>query len=679
MSCPSFPSQARQRSASRLDGSTIHSWGEILWQKEGPGGSAAVGGAHCQKQDMSSMASKCELCRWVLIDEIEAVGAEILGELADNMTAAARQRSYKYRNNQQSPLFLRPFGGINVAFFGDFWQLPPVLQVSICSNPNREGLAAKHAARPIMDMFWRPTPENGFVSQTSPGGKESTTNGFFKFTESKRLDPTRKDAQWYSVVIDECRAGALDPDNYNFLHGYPTHCCGSWISKDDKLLCEDQNNMLPSDCRLAMTAAKILAREETSSTQDYTEKLASLLKEARTKKWTPWQVIQDAEKKCKMCRTCRTTRKRVLDSKATSFGREFALARLITPNNKPRYYASLQRAILFARFKRMQILWVQAEDFPIAGQIAQLSDNDLWTKRQQWLKRHDQDTGGIMGFFPLIPNLPVAFTLTLDKTRKIFKFTRGILRGWTLDRSDEEMVKHSAEHNIVLTKLPLMLYVEKEGDNMPQHMDLDLQIFGAAPRSVDWQIGRQSENWVKRFGFPLVPDFASTVHAATGDQLDTAIAELGGFAATPSQDDALKGYISLSRVKGPERILITEQFSPTLFAQGPLAIADLLLEVIENQGLPMEKLEQKLDAIEEQKKKRKNKLEDRTWSCGYCGKSKTYSAYVLTTPARLHEDINTHIVQAGAWRKCRRCVEDTKVGIHHSSSTQKDIPKNRSF
>ena len=123
-----------------------------------------------------------------------------------------------------------------------------------------------------------------------------------------------------------------------------------------------------------------------------------------------------------------------------------------------------------------------------------------------------------MGFFPIIPNLPVAVTSTLDKTRKIFKFTRGIIRGWTLDPIDEERVRHSTEQDIMLTKLPLMVYVEKEGENMPQHMDLDPQIFGVAPRSVDWQIAHRSENWVKRFGLPLVPDFASTVHAATGDQ-----------------------------------------------------------------------------------------------------------------------------------------------------------------
>ena len=32
---------------------------------------------------------------------------------------------------------------------------------------------------------------------------------------------------WYSSVVDECRAGDLREDTYNFIHGYPTSACGS--------------------------------------------------------------------------------------------------------------------------------------------------------------------------------------------------------------------------------------------------------------------------------------------------------------------------------------------------------------------------------------------------------------------------------------------------------------------
>ena len=48
------------------------------------------------------------------------------------------------------------------------------------------------------------------------------TQAPFEFTVCKRI----QDA-WYSNVIDECRAGELREDTYNFLHGYFTHACGS--------------------------------------------------------------------------------------------------------------------------------------------------------------------------------------------------------------------------------------------------------------------------------------------------------------------------------------------------------------------------------------------------------------------------------------------------------------------
>ena len=106
--------------AARIDGSTVHSWGEIGWQCDTPGGSATLGGGTAAKHDMSSMAAKCELLRWMFIDEIEALGADILGMLEENMAAAARASWYKFRQNAEGILHLRPFGGVNVAFLGDF-------------------------------------------------------------------------------------------------------------------------------------------------------------------------------------------------------------------------------------------------------------------------------------------------------------------------------------------------------------------------------------------------------------------------------------------------------------------------------------------------------------------------------------------------------------------------------
>ena len=78
--------------AARLDGQTIHSWGEIEWECDGPGGTFKLGNRKGIKGDMSSMAQKLEWLRFVMIDEIEATGAEILGQLQEHMAEAARDQ-----------------------------------------------------------------------------------------------------------------------------------------------------------------------------------------------------------------------------------------------------------------------------------------------------------------------------------------------------------------------------------------------------------------------------------------------------------------------------------------------------------------------------------------------------------------------------------------------------------
>ena len=113
---------------------------------------------------------------------------------------------------------------------------------------------------------------------------------------------------------------------------------------------------------------------------------------------------------------------------------------------------------------------------------------------------------------------------------------------------------------------------------MARHMDLEPQIHGLAPEGFDWHVDPAEEIWAKRVGFPIRPDFASTVHTVTGNPLETDIADLGGFGYTRRWDDALKRYISLSRVQGPDRILIAQLFLATLLMQGPLWIAVLITE-----------------------------------------------------------------------------------------------------
>ena len=138
------------------------------------------------------------------------MGAEIIGIMEQNTSDAARRKLYKFRGDKQEPLHQRCFGGLNLCLFGDLWQLPPVLQVSVSSNPFRLKGNTSHQARKTMDFFWG---QDALTGSTQPP---------FEFAICKRI----KDA-WYSKVVDECRAGDLSDDTYNFLHGYPTSACAS--------------------------------------------------------------------------------------------------------------------------------------------------------------------------------------------------------------------------------------------------------------------------------------------------------------------------------------------------------------------------------------------------------------------------------------------------------------------
>ncbi len=111
------------------------------------------------------MAAKMELCRWLFIDEVEAVGAETLGSVDQNTSEAARGRLYKFRGGEEDPAHQRCFGGLNLCFFGDLWQLPPVLQVSISSNPFHYQANSSLQVRKIMEFFGGRDSLNGFTQR----------------------------------------------------------------------------------------------------------------------------------------------------------------------------------------------------------------------------------------------------------------------------------------------------------------------------------------------------------------------------------------------------------------------------------------------------------------------------------------------------------------------------------
>jgi len=152
--------------------------------------------------------------RFLVIDECENGGAKILAQLEANVARAIPDGStWKWFGKS-----VRYFGGVNVLWVGDFWQLPPPCEIAIMGNPYRGAAIGSESAQRILALFWT------------------------KGAESVRQPPTELTINhrsgsdvWYSSVIEQCRIGDLEEDDYNFLHGYPTLCPGSSVR--GKCLC----------------------------------------------------------------------------------------------------------------------------------------------------------------------------------------------------------------------------------------------------------------------------------------------------------------------------------------------------------------------------------------------------------------------------------------------------------
>ena len=107
------------------------------------------------------------------------------------------------------------FGGYNILLFGDLYQLPPIPATAAIFTPPTE--TKTEAAKTILNMFW--------------SNDANSINSFVELTIQKRIGD-----DWYARVMDECRMGALSEDSYNYLHGFPTEHCGSWL-QDDSTSC----------------------------------------------------------------------------------------------------------------------------------------------------------------------------------------------------------------------------------------------------------------------------------------------------------------------------------------------------------------------------------------------------------------------------------------------------------
>ena len=103
---------------------------------------------------------------------------------------------------------MRPFGGLNLGLSGDWWQLPPVRQIGLYSNPFKSEM--EYAEQLALSFFWRVTDDS--VQGTH-----------------ELMQPNRTKDLWLLEVLRQEREGKESWEVYCFTHGLPTKNVGSWM------------------------------------------------------------------------------------------------------------------------------------------------------------------------------------------------------------------------------------------------------------------------------------------------------------------------------------------------------------------------------------------------------------------------------------------------------------------
>ena len=297
--------------AANIGGSTIHHWGNVPFRDEkGKETGRRTGG----KRDTSVLFNRCLNLRWILIDEISMVSAELLSELQYLVRKAVRKPgTYKVRLDKS----IRPFGGVNTLLFGDWWQLRPVRATSLFDHPSKVSSDLAHEG---LLLLW--------------GQNRDSVQRLWELKQPMRCtDP------WYIAFLTQCRNGNLCLEDYFFIHGSPTDTVGSMIPGADAPACGN-----PECARLQEEGWKEVFKNSKTITG------AELM-----------------EQECATCRKERAARAAVaMTSGDERFDAQpFSTAPYIHQLNDPKHAANLQRAQIWADTHQRSINWVTAHDYPL--------------------------------------------------------------------------------------------------------------------------------------------------------------------------------------------------------------------------------------------------------------------------------------------------------------------------
>ena len=493
--------------AEQLDGDTIHHALGLNWN----GASNGI-----------SEAKLLELCattlqwRWLFIDEISMVSAELLARLELRCRELVRDISTrKFASNRADA---RCFGGLNVCFSGDLWQLPPPRGTFLGEVPWE--MITKCSSKKLAQTI------HGQALIWGYGG-----HGLQGMTELVQCERTHD--EWLQELQDQLRHGQLSEENHALLHGRMTKIPGS--------VCKGRLTCGQANCQRLM------------------------------QQQPPASIVCAQE--CSVCKSERASKALVLRGKLRDAN--FAAANAILPTNAVKYHVNKLRAQEWAKQHQERIRYAIGQDRISSAALREKPD--LMNEKLEWLQRHDQECGGLYGVLPICMGLPVRATDHLDRAKGILRGCRGVVVGWSHEPGTESSAQGDA---IIWNTLPVAIYVRFDTaatwviDGLQQ-----ANVYPVSPQRKQWHLDKHRQRPVLRVTrrqYPLAPAFAVTAHAAQGQ---TAKGQVVADLHIGSQGDPLTAYVAVTRVTGRNNLAILRPFDPKPYQQGTRLGRVLLLKV----------------------------------------------------------------------------------------------------
>ena len=506
--------------AEQLDGDTIHHALGLNWN----GASNGI-----------SEAKLLELCattlqwRWLFIDEISMVSAELLARLELRCRELVRDISArKFASNRGEA---RCFGGLNVCFSGDLWQLPPPRGTFLGEVPWEmlTKCSSKKLAQTIhgQELIW------GY------GG-----HGLQGMTELVQCELTHD--EWLQELQDQLRHGQLSDENH-LLHGRMTKIPGS--------VCKGRVTCGQANCQRLM------------------------------QQQPPASIVWAHE--CSVCKSERASKALVLHGKPRDAN--FAQADAILPTNAVKYHVNELRAQEWAKQHQERMRYAIGQDRISSAALREKPD--LMNEKLEWLQRHDQECGSLYGILPLCMGLPVRATDHIDRAKGILRGRRGVVVGWSQEHETESCEQGDA---IIWNTLPVAIYVRFDTaakwviDGLQQ-----ANVYPVSPQRKQWHLDKHRQRPVLRVTrrqYPLAPAFAATAHAAQGQ---TAQGQVVADLHIGPSGDPLTAYVAVTRVTGRNNLAILRPFDPKPYQQGTRLGRVLLLRVWRGEEIDWEVLRAK--------------------------------------------------------------------------------------